>query len=145
MSAFGRKSDITNPSRSPRQQRQHHDDGRLRGQGSREQWHWVQPVHPWKFCTTNCSSSGSGHKRGHSRQIILIYLYCLCQYSPLRRECRMFSAALYACVRFCSYNLHTRPRVQRASGIPCSILFEGQRNANLGQIVPRECERVFSV
>src|SRR6188508_294295 len=42
-------------------------------------------------------------------------------YFPLRRECRMFSAALYARVRFYSYNLHTRPRVQRASGIPCSL------------------------
>ena len=29
--------------------------------------------------------------------------------------------------------LHTRPRVQRASGIPCSLPLEGQRNASLGQ------------
>ena len=34
----------------------------------------------------------------------------------------MFSAALYARVRFFSHNLHTRPRVQRASGIPCSLI-----------------------
>src|ERR1700730_11556953 len=42
-------------------------------------------------------------------------------------------------------NLHTGPRVQRASGIPCSLVREGQRNANLGQIVPRECGRVSAV
>jgi hypothetical protein len=53
----------------------------------------------------------------------------------------MFSAALYARVRFVFYPLHTRPRVQRASGIPCSLVFEGQRNAKLGQLVPRECGR----
>ena len=34
----------------------------------------------------------------------------------------MFSAALYARVRYFYYNLHTRPRVQRASGIPCSLI-----------------------
>jgi len=34
----------------------------------------------------------------------------------------MLSAALYARVRFYSYSLHTRPRVQRASGIPCSLV-----------------------
>ena len=32
------------------------------------------------------------------------------------------SAALYARVRILSYTLHTRPRVQRASGIPCSLI-----------------------
>src|SRR6188472_975954 len=46
-------------------------------------------------------------------------------YFPLRRECRMFSAALYARVRFYSCHLHTRPRVQRASGIPCSLIEGG--------------------
>jgi hypothetical protein len=58
----------------------------------------------------------------------------------LRRECRMFSAALYARVRFVFHPLHTRPRVQRASGIPCSLMFEGQRNANLGRIPPRDAD-----
>jgi hypothetical protein len=33
----------------------------------------------------------------------------------------MFSAALYARVRFLYPILHTGPRVQRASGIPCSL------------------------
>jgi hypothetical protein len=46
---------------------------------------------------------------------------------------------LYARVRFSLCTLHTRPRVQRAPGIPCS-LFEGESFANLGQIVPREGE-----
>src|ERR1700730_7286806 len=44
---------------------------------------------------------------------------------------------LYARVRVSLCNLHTRPRVQRAPGIPCS-LFEGECFANLGQIMPRE-------
>src|ERR1700676_2837443 len=43
----------------------------------------------------------------------------------MRRECRIASAALYARVRILCTTLHTRPRVQRASGIPCSLLFEG--------------------
>jgi len=34
---------------------------------------------------------------------------------------------------FSFVHLHTRPRVQRASGIPCSLIFEGQRHANPGQ------------
>ena len=40
----------------------------------------------------------------------------------------MFSAALYARVRTLLCTLHTRPRVQRASGIPCALfVFEGER------------------
>ena len=36
--------------------------------------------------------------------------------------------------------LHTRPRVQRAPGIPCSLSDEGQIDrTNLGSIMPREC------
>src|SRR3981189_1235878 len=35
----------------------------------------------------------------------------------------MFSAALYARVRTFLCTLHTRSRVQRASGIPCSLVF----------------------
>src|SRR5260370_26582405 len=33
----------------------------------------------------------------------------------------MFSAALYARVQLCLHYSHTRPRVQRASGIPCAL------------------------
>jgi len=43
----------------------------------------------------------------------------------------MFSAALYARVRYYSCILHTRPRVQRASGIPCSLfLRDNDRQAS---------------
>ncbi len=40
--------------------------------------------------------------------------------------------------------LHTRPRVQRASGIPCSLLFGGTTQSS-GKIVPRECGRTSAV
>ena len=40
--------------------------------------------------------------------------------------------------------LHTRPRVQRASGIPCSLPLEGQRNASLGRLPPRERDAMFN-
>src|SRR5258705_5566690 len=47
---------------------------------------------------------------------------------------------LYARVRIFLCTLHTRPRVQRASGIPCALSFREGQNllANLGPIVPRE-------
>ena len=41
----------------------------------------------------------------------------------MRRECRIASTALYARVRFLLCTLHARPRMQRASGIPCSLPF----------------------
>ena len=37
----------------------------------------------------------------------------------------MFSVALYARVRIFQCTMHMRPRVQRASGIPCALCFEG--------------------
>jgi hypothetical protein len=40
---------------------------------------------------------------------------------PLRRGCRSVSAALYARVRQMRNLWHTRPRVQRAPGIPCAL------------------------
>ena len=42
--------------------------------------------------------------------------------------------------------LHTRPRVQQAPGIPCTLRFRGrgQVHANLGRNASRECERTFS-
>src|SRR6478735_11403594 len=47
---------------------------------------------------------------------------------------------MLVCAFLCA-TLHTRPRVQRAPGIPCSLFsFEGQRHPNLGQITPRESE-----
>ena len=53
----------------------------------------------------------------------------------------MFSAALYARVRFYSYILHTRPRVQRASGIPCSLLFRGRTKRKPRAQSRREIEK----
>src|SRR5215207_8276800 len=42
---------------------------------------------------------------------------------------------------------HTRPRVQRAPGIPCALCFEGEDNefAKLGRNTPRECGRTPSL
>ena len=42
---------------------------------------------------------------------------------PLRRESRIASAGpVCSCAFFCAF-VHTRPRVQRASGFPCALLF----------------------
>ena len=61
-----------------------------------------------------------------------------------RRESRIASAALYARVRFFRASLHTRPRVQRASGFPCALfLSRASHDAKLGRIAPRRCGRVF--
>ena len=48
----------------------------------------------------------------------------------------MFPLNLYARVRFFRAILHTRPRVQRAPGIPCSLFFEGAHYEELGRIAP---------
>ena len=66
-------------------------------------------------------------------------------YFPLRRECRMLSAALYARVRLHT-PLHTRPRVQRAPGIPCALFFErcGNYQQNSGAS-RREIAELYSV
>jgi hypothetical protein len=53
----------------------------------------------------------------------------------------MFSAALYARVRFFSTHLHTRPRVQRASGIPCSLI----RGRNDRQTSGKPCREIADV
>ena len=58
----------------------------------------------------------------------------------------MFSAALYARVQLSLHYSHTRPRVQRASGIPCALWIEGEKfPANLGRNASRECEGVSTV
>ena len=50
---------------------------------------------------------------------------------------------LYARVRFCCALLHTRPRVQRAPGIPCSLVSRGAIFVqNFGRSAPRECGSV---
>ncbi len=45
---------------------------------------------------------------------------------------------MLVCASFCA-SMHTRPRVQRAPGLPCALLFEGRSEfANLGRSVSRE-------
>jgi len=56
----------------------------------------------------------------------------------------VFRLYLYARVRISLRTLHTRPRVQRAPGIPCSLSLREKVHANLGRIMPRERE-VISV
>src|SRR5882762_1026886 len=65
---------------------------------------------------------------------------------PLRREGRDASAEpVCSCAFFCAC-LHTRPRVQRAPGFPCALLFSSRVaiDAKLGRIAPRECGRTSS-
>ena len=66
--------------------------------------------------------------------------------NPLRREGRDASAEpVCSCAFFCAV-LHTRPRVQRAPGFPCALLFLSRAaiDAKLGRIAPRECGRTSS-
>src|SRR5207237_8082733 len=46
------------------------------------------------------------------------------------------------CMLVCAlfYALHTRPRVQQAPGIPCSLCLRDKVHANLGRHAPREGE-----
>jgi hypothetical protein len=59
---------------------------------------------------------------------------------PLRRESRIASAGpVCSCACFCTI-LHTRPRVQRASGFPCALFGEGKKfSSDLGRNALREC------
>ncbi|MBR1230746.1 hypothetical protein JQ597_20200 [Bradyrhizobium sp. AUGA SZCCT0177] len=52
----------------------------------------------------------------------------------------MFSAALYARVQLSLHYSHTRPRVQRASGIPCALSFSrgATLRTNLERIALRD-------
>jgi hypothetical protein len=52
----------------------------------------------------------------------------------------VFRLYLYARVRISTHTLHTRPRVQRAPGIPCTLRFgkEGTSHASLGRYASRE-------
>ena len=60
---------------------------------------------------------------------------------PLRREGRIASAEpVCSCAFFCAF-LHTRPRVQRAPGLPCALCSSsaGETDAAPGRIAPRQC------
>ena len=52
---------------------------------------------------------------------------------------------LYARVRILTQTLHTRPRVQQAPGIPCSLSGGDNAHANLGRRAPRERGTVSTV
>jgi hypothetical protein len=58
---------------------------------------------------------------------------------PLRREGRMLSAGpVCSCAHFL-VPLHTRPRVQRAPGLPCALIPErASGQVQLGRVAPRE-------
>jgi hypothetical protein len=60
-----------------------------------------------------------------------------------RPECLRWTCML-VCVFFAQ--LHTRPRVQRAPGLPCALNLRraGSFLAHLGQIMPRDREAVFA-
>src|SRR6266536_5023053 len=45
---------------------------------------------------------------------------------------------MLVCAFLCA-TLHTRPRVQRAPGIPCSLFFRGTTKCKARAIMPREC------
>ena len=53
----------------------------------------------------------------------------------------MFPLNLYARVHFLLCISHTRPRVQRAPGLPCALCIRGgsEVDTNLGRSAPREC------
>jgi hypothetical protein len=55
----------------------------------------------------------------------------------------MFSAALYARVRFSFCPLHTGPRVQRASGIPCSLIISRDNETQTSGASRREKADVY--
>jgi len=57
----------------------------------------------------------------------------------------VFRLYLYARVRISLRTLHTRPRVQRAPGIPCSLSLGGNVHANLGRNASRERENCINV
>jgi hypothetical protein len=56
----------------------------------------------------------------------------------------MFSAALYARVRTFLCTLHTRSRVQRASGIPCSLVL-GRNGINHSGAWRREIVETYPI
>jgi hypothetical protein len=59
---------------------------------------------------------------------------------PLRRESRIASAGPVCSCAFLCASLHTRPRVQRASGFPCALLIGegGKLLVKPGRHAPRE-------
>jgi len=60
-------------------------------------------------------------------------------YSHCAGKAGVFPLNLYARVRLCLRTLHTRPRVQRAPGLPCALSSsEGQRSKQTSGLSSRE-------
>ena len=57
-------------------------------------------------------------------------------YFPCAGNAGVFRLYLYARVRISFRKLHTRPRVQRGPGIPCTLLFEGEAGKPRTPIAP---------
>ena len=66
---------------------------------------------------------------------------------PLRREGRIASAEPVCSCAFYLITLHARPRVQRAPGFPCALLFLSRVaiDAKLGRIAPRDRGGILSL
>jgi len=59
----------------------------------------------------------------------------------------MLPLNLYARVRVLCAQLHARPRVQRAPGLPCALCFRGRevQQQTLGGTAPRDREGVLAL
>ena len=93
----------------------------------------------WRQCSWRQQSSGRyGGKRAVLRGDHVISRKAIAQGMSDVLRCPVCSCAHFLCT------LRMRPRVQRASGIPCALFsIEGERNpADLGRNAPREREGV---
>jgi hypothetical protein len=96
------------------------------------------------FLQAQKANNGSGHNGGHKHHNLLILRDFYRIKTPLRREGRTASAEpVCSCALLLCASWHTRPRVQRAPGLPCAL--EGERHANLGRIAPRDRRRIPAV
>jgi hypothetical protein len=96
----------------------------------------------WRQCTWRQLLSGrNGGKRAVLRGEPVISRKAIAQGMSDCLRCPVCSCAHFF------YPLHMRPRVQRASGIPCALFsIEGEElQANLGRNAPRDREAVSSV
>jgi hypothetical protein len=96
----------------------------------------------WRQCTWRQLLSGRyGGKRAVLRGEPVISRKAIAQGMSDVLRCPVCSCAHFF------YPLHMRPRVQRASGIPCALCFrEGERFlSQLGRRASRECETVSTV
>ena len=65
---------------------------------------------------------------------------------PCAGKAGVFPLNLYARVRVLCAQLHARPRVQRAPGLPCALCFDGGTNEmqDFGRDAPRDRESASS-